>query len=285
MENKRIGECVAALRQAMGATQEELAGAVGVSAQAVSKWECGGLPDAALLPGIADFFGVPIDRLFGREGVGGNIAEALRLHFAGKDHAERMREGIRLCFELQKALGGGVMHTTTLTDIQAINSRGSQYSQMLYDSGFALMCLIKELPYFMLLPEPPEGWEKGICTVEQYAELFRALGEERTMEVLFFLLRRAKENPFTPKLLEKALGLTAEKASQALAVLERYELVDSAEAELDDATQTIYTVNPNPGLLAMLVITKEVLRRPNSFCYFTGNRDKAYFAAGEGFCR
>ena len=42
------------IRKSRGLTQEQLANMVGVSAQAVSKWEISTLPDAALLPQIAD---------------------------------------------------------------------------------------------------------------------------------------------------------------------------------------------------------------------------------------
>lgn len=44
------------MRKERGIKQEELANYVGVSAQAVSKWENGGVPDTELLPRIADFF-------------------------------------------------------------------------------------------------------------------------------------------------------------------------------------------------------------------------------------
>ncbi len=54
------------IRKAKGMKQEELADQVGVSPQAVSKWEQGGMPDAALLPAIADALGISIDALFGR---------------------------------------------------------------------------------------------------------------------------------------------------------------------------------------------------------------------------
>ena len=59
---------IARYRKAAGMTQEELGRAVGVSTQAVSRWECGGTPDVALLPAIADRLGVSIDALFGRDG-------------------------------------------------------------------------------------------------------------------------------------------------------------------------------------------------------------------------
>ncbi len=61
-----IGTVIRRLRMERGLTQEELAEYVGVSFQAVSKWECGvTTPDIALLPRLAVFFGVRIDDLFG----------------------------------------------------------------------------------------------------------------------------------------------------------------------------------------------------------------------------
>ena len=60
-----IGENIKKLRKAKGMTQEELAEAVQVSFQAVSKWENGGLPDVEMLPAIATVFGVTIDELMG----------------------------------------------------------------------------------------------------------------------------------------------------------------------------------------------------------------------------
>lgn len=63
----KINEQIAFLRKQKGLTQEELAQAFGVTNQAVSKWESGAsCPDIALLPDIADYFGVSIDLLFGK---------------------------------------------------------------------------------------------------------------------------------------------------------------------------------------------------------------------------
>lgn len=63
-----IAANVARLRKERGMTQEALAEVIGVSAQTISKWENATTwPDVALLPVIADVFGVTIDALYGRE--------------------------------------------------------------------------------------------------------------------------------------------------------------------------------------------------------------------------
>lgn len=59
-----IGKNIAALRKAKGITQEALADELGVSAQAVSKWENNSsCPDISLLTDIARFFDVTVDEL------------------------------------------------------------------------------------------------------------------------------------------------------------------------------------------------------------------------------
>ena len=60
-----LGHQIKKLRLERGITQEALAEYVGISYQAVSKWETGTtLPDITLLPKLAAFFGVRIDDLF-----------------------------------------------------------------------------------------------------------------------------------------------------------------------------------------------------------------------------
>lgn len=60
-----IGNQIKALRTQRNITQEDLAQQLGVSPQAVSKWERNtATPDIQLLPAISSFFGVTIDELF-----------------------------------------------------------------------------------------------------------------------------------------------------------------------------------------------------------------------------
>ena len=60
-----IGNKIRELRKAHGITQEELASSIGISFQAVSKWENNiALPDITLAPVLASYFGISMDELF-----------------------------------------------------------------------------------------------------------------------------------------------------------------------------------------------------------------------------
>ena len=58
----KMGEMIRTLRRKTGKTQETLAEALGMSTQAVSRWESGGgYPDVEMIPRIANYFHVSID--------------------------------------------------------------------------------------------------------------------------------------------------------------------------------------------------------------------------------
>ena len=63
--NLTIGNKIKTLRKQRGITQEQLAQSLGISFQAVSKWENNiALPDITLAPALASYFGVTMDELF-----------------------------------------------------------------------------------------------------------------------------------------------------------------------------------------------------------------------------
>ena len=68
MNYQTLGERIKYHRKRLGLTQEQLAERMGVSAQAVSKWENNiSCPDISILPELADLFGITVDELLGKE--------------------------------------------------------------------------------------------------------------------------------------------------------------------------------------------------------------------------
>ena len=79
---EQIGTILRNLRTERGFTQTEVAAAISVTSQAVSKWENGsGMPDVSQLVPLADFFGVTVDCILGRRD---NAAEEEITEFLGK---------------------------------------------------------------------------------------------------------------------------------------------------------------------------------------------------------
>jgi len=198
------------------ATQEELAKFVTVSAQAVSKWENGGVPDTELLPKIADFFGVSIDTLFGRSiAEYDNIKQALVKTIIDTPIKERMAKMFDLCWTIQRAYFGEVMSvgvaTETIGKLQEELGDNLAYSRITCDEGFTEMGLSRALPYFLIAPEPAEKCKAHFHKIIErynYEWFFKTLADKAFLDALFFLFKRdSNKEAFTHALLKKKIGI------------------------------------------------------------------------------
>lgn len=95
-----IGNKIKQLRKNRGITQEQLAESIGISFQAVSKWENNvALPDISLLPVLANYFSVSIDELFDfsledtEMEIKGFVDEALKTRETNPFESKRILEG------------------------------------------------------------------------------------------------------------------------------------------------------------------------------------------------
>ena len=80
-----LGTQIALYRKQQAITQDALAQKLGVTNQAVSKWESDQCcPDILLLPKLADVFGISLDALFGRE----HITDAVSLPLSWEDNGD-----------------------------------------------------------------------------------------------------------------------------------------------------------------------------------------------------
>lgn len=87
LDNKKIGQLIAAKRKETGYTQQQLAELLGVTNKAVSKWETGeGLPDISLFPVLAEVLGLSVDELL--QGEVAKTVETLSVPLGRKELAD-----------------------------------------------------------------------------------------------------------------------------------------------------------------------------------------------------
>jgi transcriptional regulator with XRE-family HTH domain len=278
METVNMGPKISELRKAAGMTQEALAKSVGVSAQAVSKWENGGLPDVELLPRIADSFGVSVDLLYGREGYGFEDAKrAIMQTIADAGSEERYRVIFELCWDMERALFGvAEPKDGSVGEYEReLKSDGQIYSSCMSDAGFTRMGIANRLQYFLIVPEP-ENKASAFFNGVDYVGLFRELADEKFFQAVLLLDGRPAENAFTARLLVTELGIDSQKAKEIISALLKYKLVRMTLVELDDTTQEIYYYCPTPSFAAMLIFARELIDSPRSFSYFSGGRNRPY---------
>ena len=122
------------LRQSKQLTQEQVATALGVSAQSISRWECGTtLPDVTMLPGIAKLFCVTIDDLYRESSVAyANYASRLCSVFEASHKPE---DFIQADMEYRKLLQSGKY---TMDDLRSYGILHQYMMQICRDKALTL---------------------------------------------------------------------------------------------------------------------------------------------------
>ena len=156
MDIMTIGKNIAELRKAKGVKQDELARFVGITAQAVSKWENGGVPDTELLPKIADYFNVSIDELFGRErNTSIDIQDAILRDITKTKVDDRISRAFELCWMIEQSMYGAIFSDPERfrEEAKTHGENDQIYSQIEVDSGYTEMGLFNRMQYFLVVPD------------------------------------------------------------------------------------------------------------------------------------
>ncbi len=277
MSLHNIGKQIAKFRKDGKYKQEDIAKAVGVSVQAVSKWENGGVPDTELLPLIADFFGVSIDRLFGRSITDyGDLRAALVNKINATPINEKIKLIFNLCWDMERGMMEGAVKNGSIEDFERdIPKTFQTYSSIRLDNGFTQMGIANRSQYFLIVPDAKNSdlaYFDGI----DYANLFKELSDKDFFDALVFLGKRNETASFTSVLFEKNIGISHEKAEAIIATLVKYNFVNQTEVDINDEHMLVYSYIHNPSLVGLLIFARELIVKPNNFNYFLNCRNKAY---------
>ena len=259
MDNTIIGNQITKFRKAVGITQEELGKAVGVSTQAVSRWENGGAPDVTLLPAIADKLEVTIDALFGREG-----GEALDMHDLIKKWVRTVPQ--EQVFDQLNRLVWSAVTSIPSDYVNALLpfpescyqvSMGGKYEDVLnrsifmMDGGVYFGVEGKDFSFTTLCPQPEKGYDAYLPDKDALRAFLTLLAVPGCLELLEYMLRKDSRY-YSAELLAKGTGIKPETASALLEKLSQTGLVSEMEVELLDGTTKVYVIVETNGC-ALLV--------------------------------
>ena len=196
----KLNEQIAYLRRQKGMTQEELAQALGVSNQSVSKWESAQCcPDIGLLPALADIFGVSIDTLmgYGRPDSFEEIGWKLKGYFENVSPDTVFRDSFRTAVLLHEVLC---------------------WKAYYLDSG----PWGKEKNYW--LEDPPHKWDFSAANNPYGSTVYAGGG-------IYFASNRAYTPPKQPEILELSMQLKKLSNRNTLRVM--YALYDLTTDDFD----------------------------------------------------
>lgn len=315
----KIGERIGQLRKQAGLKQEELGRAVGVTTQAVSRWECGGAPDIELLPAIADTLHVSVDELFGRTPVAQtDIKELFDRTLYSYPKKDRMKVACDLMWNIQKAVlrcedsnidrvavsnildaatQKNQRKTTQSKDVQSQNnehkkkaystaedSDASISTSGLYietDSGY-MSYGFNNLDYIFLLSQPENGFESVIKDADSLRRLFSLLVKPYCLEVIVALYAKKPNENVTGRLLAKELNAPEPEVIAVLDELCKYHLIRNLEITDTNGKMHIYSYENSAEWVAFLTFASMLMYTENEARLAVNMRKQSAFSAPIG---
>lgn len=272
MDNSLIGNQITKFRKAKGLTQEELGRSVGVSTQAVSRWECGGAPDITLLPAIADRLGVTVDALFGREGVETvGIQETVRSYFKG---VPREQFHDKLC----RLIWIGVQCISPMGYMpyldKCIDENGSLIdSVMETDHGIYFGVNAEDMAFSAICPKPDAGYRAYFADSQTYCNFFDILATPGVLDSLLYLLSQ-KCRFVTAELLAKETGTEVADMKSALTKMEECHLVTSMSIQTVDGKTEVYSEKVFGPMIPFLYLARHLSEHTeNNYLGFHANHN------------
>lgn len=238
-------------------TQEQLAAALGVSPQAVSKWETSETyPDGSLLVPLARELGVSLDELFDNDAVSmADISQRIIALLHNTEKKERFNVARELGWQIERGLFNCRMQIEKKYDPEELkNQRNSSY--ILDDSGFTLVSNGEE-PFFAVFPQPEGGFGHFLNGREELQKTFAALSHSDTMDALIYLYRK-ESCVFEGAALARECGIADGQIETVLNELMQLRIVWRQVLSINSEKRTLYHSQPDHVILALFLIAGQL---------------------------
>lgn len=267
-----IGEQIKKYRVQKRYTQEKLGNIIGVTTQAVSKWERGGTPDAEVLPQLADALGVSIDALFGREEQDIQLMLSRKLSKLPGDEA--YHSAFNLCWSMILGLVGDENYTEDFMDTFMGHSYTSRekspdyFSKLIRDDGIAEARLSSDFKHFYLLAEPREGSVfDHLEDMESIRKVFALFADKNILKIICFLYSKPIM-PLTLSLISHGTGLDPRETERCMKTICENKLAYNMTIASVDGDIESYEICREGCAIPLICFADEIAKR-NPFPIFS----------------
>jgi len=280
----KLGNNIKKHRTALSLTQEQLADRLSVSAQAVSKWERGeNMPDAEMLPQIADVLGVSIDTLFDRSEkvtdlrLARTIADYMidvpneSLH-QNPDKIKKIRKAAYMAeyFStcLNKMSDDELARQEKMWNVSSCHASASNGCA----GGFTFDSNHSEAPFFAVFEQPENGFGEIFRPYDKYKEIFALLADENAYSIVGKLYR-TNGISFDDEYAKLNFG---ENSIDILEKMSCLRIISSYQTVINDNEVRLWSFTPKNGLIALLCVLYEYVTYNNYFDLQSNSRKEPY---------
>ena len=258
-----IGENIKKYRIESGITQEQLGELIGVTTQAVSRWERGGTPDTEMLPILSDVLGVSIDALFSREEQEFNHTLARRLSAMPAD------EAYSYAFSICWAVAIGLLSDKTSFDdflkkllersVVTEDKKKSYYAKLISDSGMLDLRMSPDLNYFFFLTEPKTCISEQLSDLDSLRSIFELFADEKMLTIIFYIYS-IPDMPLSASLISKKTGIDIKETERCMDILCEHNLASLWVVSTADGDIRSYRIRPESFAVPLLCFADETAR-------------------------
>lgn len=231
-----LNETIRNVRTKLGMTQEQLGEKIGVSAQAVSKWENdNALPDTALLPALADALSLTMDELFGRTAIReDDVVRSLYRYYAAQKDIP-FSTIWELLFHAYMGTWGKYLGDDEIP--QFARERRCQYWS---DAGIAHAVYHEGREFFVAAPVPKGGFGDVLNDNGQIRAMLAALADADTYRAVRWLYGHGFDYRFLFPVLMRDAEIPAEAEDRVRENLEVLGLIRAIPIVVDGVRQVTY---------------------------------------------
>ena len=257
-----IGDQIKKYRIKKGITQEELGDMIGVTTQAVSKWERGGSPDAEILPKIAGALGITINMLYEQEQIS-SLEDAIIDELVEMGRKEGFSRLFSLVWKTTLGFSGLDAEKKGFADDgrapgELRKKNGYHYyARASFDEGMINAKMDSDFNYCFFMPEPEKGYADCFSDKKVLSETFSVLAEEDVLRILFYMYTRINL-PVSLSQIAANVCLDVRRTEELMDKLCGINLACCTPIETKNGQMKSYTYYNETVVIPMLCSAKEV---------------------------